>query len=229
MFTGIIEERGQIISVLPAGGITRLEIRAARVLEDLEIGGSVAVNGACLSATRIATASFTVEAIPETMRRTNLGRLEPGSSVNLERSLRLGSRLEGHWVQGHVDAVCRVVSRRREADRSERFDLELPGPTAPYVVEKGSVALDGISLTVGEVGEATFAVYLIPHTLEVTTLGERRVGDLVNLEVDILAKYVERLLAAGRIEGRDAGAADRGPGAPPTGGGGIAALLGGGQ
>jgi riboflavin synthase len=224
MFTGIIEERGEIAAVSPAGGVTRLDIRARQVLGDLAIGGSVAVNGACLSATAIGDRLFTVEAIPETMRRTNLGELRPGSAVNLERSLRLGGRLEGHWVQGHVDAVTRVVGRRREADRSERFEFELPAAQARYVVEKGSVALDGISLTVGEVGESTFAVYLIPHTLEVTTLGTRQPGDRLNLEVDILAKYVERLMASGRIE---APAANDNDARPPAGGG-IAAFLNGG-
>lgn len=217
MFTGIIEEQGEIAGMQQAGGVTHLEILAERVLSDLEIGGSVAVNGACLSATRIAGHSFTADAIPETMRRTNLGDLRPGAKVNLERSLALGSRLEGHWVQGHVDAVTRVVGRRREGDRSERFEFELPGALSRYVVEKGSVALDGISLTVGEVSDTGFAVYLIPHTLEITTLGGRQIGSRVNLEVDILAKYVERLLSQGRIE----------PGArrDPATGGGLAAFL----
>jgi len=159
------------------------------------VGGSVAVNGACLTATTIGSRSFTVEAIPETMRRTNLHLLRPGARVNLERALALGSRLEGHWVQGHVDAVVRVLTRQAEGDRSVRFEFELPAEVARYLVTKGSVTLDGISLTVGEVGTASFAVYLIPHTLAVTTLGERQPGSLVNLEVDILAKYVERLQA----------------------------------
>ncbi len=207
MFTGIIEEQGVIGAVSQVGGVTRIEIGASLVLEDLVIGGSVAVNGTCLTATTIGSRSFTVEAIPETMRRTNLHLLRTGVRVNLERALALGSRLEGHWVQGHVDAVTRVLSRRTEGDRSVRFEFELPAELARYLVKKGSVTLDGISLTVGEVGAGSFAVYLIPHTLDITTLGERQPGGLVNLEVDILAKYVERLLSSPGDARRSAAAA----------------------
>jgi riboflavin synthase len=203
------------------GGVTQLEIRAQRVLADLEIGGSVAVNGACLSATSISEGSLTVDVIPETLRRTNLHQLRPGSAVNLERSLALGDRIEGHWVQGHVDAVTRLRSRRTEADRSERFEFELPADLAKYVVEKGSITLDGISLTVGEVDEESFAVYLIPHTLALTTLRERQPGSLINLEVDILAKYVERLLQSRSAAGRPPGRGEM----PEAAGRGIGALL----
>ncbi|MGD8395912.1 MAG: riboflavin synthase [Candidatus Eiseniibacteriota bacterium] len=227
MFTGIIEEVGTIGGMQPAGGVTRLDIRARGVVADLTLGGSVAVNGCCLSAVEVGDAGFSVEAIPETLRRTNLGGLRVGARVNLERSLRMGARLEGHWVQGHVDAVVRLRGRRREGERSERFEFELPAAVRPYVVEKGSVGLDGTSLTVGEVTPDGFAVYLIPHTLVVTTLGDRRPGDRVNLEVDILAKYVERLLEAGRVEPRGgAGRTASRRGAPhDDGGGGLAALL----
>lgn len=210
MFTGVVQERGRIAAVLERGGLTRLEIEADAVLGDLAVGGSLAVNGACLTATAVGPRTVTVEAVPETLRRTNLAALASGARVNLERPLAVGGRLEGHWVQGHVDAVARVRGRRPEAEGAERLEIELPAGLARYVVEKGSIAVDGVSLTVGEVGDGAFAVYLIPHTLSATTLGERHPGQLVNLEADILAKHLERLLAAGSRAAAPAAAAASG-------------------
>jgi riboflavin synthase len=162
--------------------------------EGFSIGDSLAVDGVCLTITGMGERDVSCQAITETLRRTTLGRLQPGSRVNLERPLQVGGRLGGHWVQGHVDGRARIDEREREGE-SERFGLELLTPDLiRYVVPKGSVAVDGVSLTVGAVDDARFTVYLIPHTLDITVLGDRRPGDEVNVEVDILAKYVEHLL-----------------------------------
>lgn len=194
MFTGIVEEIGTVESLAQAGGGYQLKVRARKVVEDLKPGDSVAVNGTCLTITRFDSGSFTVGLSPETLRRTNLGEVRSGDRVNLERALRPTDRMGGHYVQGHVDGVGVVAERRREADAlAVRFTL--PGELSRYVVEKGFVAVDGVSLTVTGCGEGWFTVSLIPFTQQAVTLGEKAVGEKVNLEVDIMAKYVESFLA----------------------------------
>lgn len=203
MFTGIIEELGRVRSVEPNEGGSRLRIEAGRGPADLEIGGSVAVNGCCLTAVEIGDGAFSADCVTETLRRTSLGDLSEGDPVNLERPLRADGRLDGHVVQGHVDGVGTLAGRDPLPDGS--FDLRVSAPAAllRYVVEKGAIAVDGVSLTVAAVDETGFTVALIPHTAEVTTLGYKETGDPVNLEVDILAKYVERLMQAGVAGGTE--------------------------
>ena len=163
------------------------------MLEGLEVGDSVSVNGACLTATELGPESFSVDVVPETLRRTNLGSLSEGSPVNLERGVRAGGRLDGHIVQGHVDGTGRIESIREDGD-AVMVSIEAGPSIMRYVVEKGFVALDGVSLTIVGCDEERFSVTIIPHTRERTTLGIRKPGDEVNIEVDILAKYVERLI-----------------------------------
>ncbi len=182
MFTGIVEELGRLSS---RDG-SRFTFAADLVTVDAETGGSIAVNGCCLTIVDIGAGWWGADVVDETLSRTNLGDLRPGDAVNLERPVRLNDRLAGHLVQGHVDAVGEVVAAAPE--------LAVRAPHTRYIVEKGSVAVDGVSLTVVEVAEDRFRVAVIPHTAEVTTLGQVRPGDTVNLEFDILAKYVERLL-----------------------------------
>ena len=205
MFTGIIEELGTVRAIERRAGGARVEIECHDVLDDAVIGASIAVNGCCLTVVEVGADErgaswWAAEAQPETLDRTTLGGLGVGDRVNLERPLRLADRLGGHLVQGHVDGVGTVVGRRPEPDGSTRVDLEIPRDLARYVVEKGSLALDGVSLTVTDVtdnGAGTrVGVALIPHTLAVTTFGSREPGQAVNVEVDLMAKYVERL--AGR-------------------------------
>ncbi|HET7768670.1 MAG TPA: riboflavin synthase [Chloroflexota bacterium] len=197
MFTGVVEELGTVRSVTPNATGARLEIAAERVLEDAAIGASIAVNGCCLTVVALGDRLWAADAVEETLRRTCLGALRPGDRVNLERPVRLADRLGGHLVQGHVDAVGTLLERAALPDGSARVRIGAPPAVLRYVVEKGSVAVDGVSLTVtdanGVYGEG-FGVALIPHTLSVTTLGIKRVGDSVNLEADLIAKYVERLL-----------------------------------
>lgn len=185
MFTGIVEEMGRVRARLQSG---RFQIGAEVVLDDLHVGDSVAHNGCCLTVVEMGERWYAVEAVAETLLRTNLGDLRPGDRLNLERPVRLDHRLGGHLVQGHVDAVGQVVTPA--PDLRVRMPLHL----ARYVVDKGSIAVDGCSLTVVAAEDDTFTVAVIPHTAEVTTLGRRGVGDRVNLEVDVLAKYVERLM-----------------------------------
>lgn len=197
VFTGIVEGMGEVRGVAPEPGGVRLTLALPPAIGRLAAGGSLAVDGACLTVVEAGPGQVACQAIAETLRRTTLGRLRPGARVNLERPLEVGGRLEGHWVQGHVDGRARVVERAPEGE-SVRFGLELLDPAlSRYVVAKGSIAIDGVSLTVGEIHGARFTVYLIPHTLAVTTLGERRPADEVNVEVDILAKYLEHLIGRG--------------------------------
>lgn len=191
MFTGIVEEVGTVVEVTPGG----LTIGASRVLEGLGLGDSVSVNGACLTATGLGPGSFSVDVVPETLRRTNLGSLAEGSPVNLERGVRAGGRLDGHIVQGHVDGTGNIESISEDGD-AVMVSIEAGPSIMRYVVEKGFVALDGVSLTIVGCDEERFSVTIIPHTRESTTLGIRKPGDDVNIEVDILAKYVERLIHA---------------------------------
>ena len=194
MFTGLVEEVGTVRSVTPVGDGARVVIDAALVLEDATLGASIAVNGCCLTVVEFDDTSWAADAVPETLDRTNIGSLQPGDLVNLERPLAANGRYGGHVVQGHVDATAAVSSIDELDDGSFRFVFELPPSLSNYVVEKGSVAIDGISLTVAEVAPTTFSIAIIPHTHEVTTLGRRSVGDRVNVEADVLAKYVERLV-----------------------------------
>lgn len=188
MFTGIVEEVGWVTQVKP----NRLSVRASVVMEDLKLGDSIAVNGVCLTVTERRGNEFSVDLMPETLRRTDLGRLTPGGPVNLERALAFGQRMGGHLVEGHVDATGEVLSVRQEGD-ALLMEFSAPASLMPYLVEKGFVAVDGASLTVVAVSEGSFLVSLVQYTQEHTVLGSRRVGDAVNLEVDIIAKYVERL------------------------------------
>jgi riboflavin synthase len=196
MFTGIVEGTGTVaaLAVAAGGGGARLEVEAAFLAGDLRPGESVAVNGCCLTVAEPTPGGFAADLVAETLRRTALGGLAAGDAVNLERPTVLGGRLGGHLVQGHVDGVARVLERQPVGDGQE-VKIELPEDLERYVVEKGSIAVDGVSLTVAGVGPGWFAVALVPHTLEVTTLGRRRPGDPVQLEVDVVAKYVERLVA----------------------------------
>jgi len=196
MFTGIVEGTGTVAALAAADDASgaRLEVEAPFLAGDLRPGESVAVNGCCLTVAQATAAGFAADLVAETLRRTALGGLAAGDLVNLERPMALGGRLGGHLVQGHVDGVARVLDRTAAGDGQE-VRIELPTELERYVVEKGSVAVDGVSLTVAGVGPGWFAVALVPHTLEVTTLGRRRPGDPVQLEVDVVAKYVERLVA----------------------------------
>lgn len=189
MFTGIVETKGRVISA----GEGTLHISAPG-LDDLALGGSVSVSGACLSVTGFIEGGFTVDLVQETLRRTNLGRLVPGSRVNLERPVFASSRLDGHIVQGHVDGTASVVGITEEGN-SKLIEMKLPSRLARYMVEKGFVAVDGVSLTIVDCGQNWLSVSIIPITSTVTTLGDLEIGDDVNIEIDILAKYVERLAA----------------------------------
>jgi len=192
LFTGIVEEVGKVRAVGPGS----LAVSATKVVEKTGLGDSIAVNGACLTVSAMDPASFSVDVMPETLRRTNLGLLRPGSKVNLERALSVGGRLGGHFVQGHVDATGRVMTLKAEGPAViARFAA--PPEVLRYVVEKGFIAVDGVSLTVISHDSTSLSVSLVGYTLKQTTLGGRQVGDTVNLEVDIMAKYVEKL-AGGR-------------------------------
>ncbi|HMM48506.1 MAG TPA: riboflavin synthase [Miltoncostaeaceae bacterium] len=192
MFTGLVEEQGRIISVSPNEAGARIEIGAHAVLDGLALGDSVAVNGACLTAVTIDADRFAVDAVAETLRRTALGRLRAGETVNLERALVAGDRLDGHIVQGHIDGTGRVRSVRPEGE-SAIVEITAAPDLLRYIVEKGSIAVDGISLTVAGRTADAFTVALIPHTMRATTLGPQAQGRTVNLEVDVLAKYVAAL------------------------------------
>jgi len=196
MFTGIVEELGRVaaIQALPDNAI-RITIEGPTVLSDANLGDSICVNGVCLTVAEQNGDQFTADVMSETINRTTIGDLLAGSQVNLERPVTLATRLGGHLVQGHVDAVGEVSAR----EHSENWDVVTitpPKELLKYVVEKGSITIDGTSLTVSAVTDSTFSVSLIPATLEKTTLGIRQIGDRVNLEVDVLAKYVEKLVAA---------------------------------
>ena len=187
MFSGIVEEKGQVVSF----DGERLEVRASDVLPSLEVSGSVAVSGVCLTVIENVEGGFVVEVMPETRERTNFDRLDAGDDVNLERPLRYGGDVGGHFVQGHVDGVATVESITPDGN-SIRIWLNTDESIIKYVVEKGFIALDGISLTITEVSDTAFSVAIIPYTKEHTTLGSRNPGDSVNVEVDITAKYIER-------------------------------------
>jgi len=195
MFTGIVAHKGTVVDVVDEAGVRRLTVEAG-LLADLTVGDSIAVNGVCLTAVAVQDSRIDVEVVRETLSRSNLGAVQPGDPVNLERPMSAQGRFDGHIVQGHVDGVGTVSQVVSDGD-DRRLTIRVPTGLARFIVEKGSITVDGVSLTVTGVGSDQFEVALIPHTLEVTTLGLRKEGDPVNLEVDIIAKYVERLLGAG--------------------------------
>ena len=197
MFTGIVEEMGQVESVQRGRQSAILTIRAKTVLEGTKIGDSIAVNGVCLTVTSLSPDRFTADVMHETLNRSALAQLSVGSPVNLERAMAADGRFGGHIVSGHIDGTGRITSTRRD-DVAVWYDIEAPEAITRYVVEKGSIAIDGVSLTVARVSENGFSISMIPHTADVTALGRKRAGDIVNLECDIIGKYVERLLSSGR-------------------------------
>lgn len=199
MFTGIVEELGEVVAVENLGDSSRFRLRGPLVTEGARHGDSIAVNGVCLTVVETGGGEFTADVMAETLTRSCLGALTTGSRVNLERPMALGGRLGGHLVQGHVDGTG-VIESRTPGEHWELVRVRLPHGLARYLVEKGSVTVDGVSLTVVEAGEEHFTISLIPTTLDLTTLGLKKPGDPVNLEVDVLAKYVERLLGGGRTE-----------------------------
>jgi riboflavin synthase len=208
MFTGIVEEVGEVRRVsggsLDGTDVVRFDIAGPVVSDGTRHGESISVNGVCLTAVEVTGESFSVELVPETLRRSSLSAVRDGTRVNLERAMASGQRFGGHIVQGHVDGVATVVAHH-VGDRTAEIEFDLPAGLSKYVVEKGSITVDGVSLTVASLTGDRFSVALIPTTLADTTLGDRQPGDTVNIEVDVLAKYVERLLA-GYLPGQPAGA-----------------------
>lgn len=198
MFTGIIEELGRVMAIEQGAASASLRVRGALVTSDAALGDSIAVNGVCLTVTAIDGDEFAADVMQETLLRSSLGALHAGSPVNLERPLTLASRLGGHLVQGHVDATASLLGRT-PGENWEAVRFELPTSVSRYVVEKGSITVDGVSLTVSDLGDDWFAVSLIPTTLQLTTLGSKQSGELVNLEVDVIAKYVERMMPGGQL------------------------------
>jgi riboflavin synthase len=194
MFTGIVEELGAVAAIEPGEDSARLTVRGPLVTADATHGASIAVNGVCLTVVSHDDGEFTVDVMAETLRRSGLGALRTGDRVNLERAMAAGGRFGGHIVQGHVDGTGQILDRQ-PGDRWEVVRFSLPEDLARYVVEKGSITVDGVSLTVAGVDDSSFTVSLIPTTLDLTTLGHKEIGEPVNLEVDVLAKYVERLLS----------------------------------
>ena len=199
MFTGIVRELGRVEAVDGGGAGVRLRVLAHETAGKTALGDSVAVNGVCLTAVGVSGGVLAFDAVPETLRRTTLGRLRRGEAVNVEPALRAGEPLGGHIVQGHVDGVGAVRSLEPEGD-GMRLELQTPPEILRYCVEKGSIAVEGVSLTIAGLGAGTLSIALVPHTLEATTLGRLEPGDPVNLEADVLAKHVERLLE-GRLSG----------------------------
>lgn len=202
MFTGIIEEVGHVKSLHRGAKSFTLEVEAEKVLEGTLVGDSIATNGVCLTVTSLTGHGFTADVMPETVSRTALGELVSGSPVNLERALSLQTRLGGHIVSGHIDGTGRIADRRQD-DTALWLTIECDSKLLRYIIEKGSVTLQGVSLTVARVDARSFAVSLIPHTQAATTLHRAKVGDLVNIENDIIAKYVEKLLGKGPDNGSD--------------------------
>jgi riboflavin synthase len=198
MFTGIVEAKGEIVSLTPKGGDMTLRIRTGALdLADVQLGDSIAVNGVCLTVVTLPGDGFTADVSGETLRLTSLGSLRAGSAVNLEKALTPTTRLGGHLVSGHVDGLGEVVSMKPDA-RSIRFDIRAPDALAKYIAQKGSITVDGISLTVNEVNGAVFSLNIVPHTQQMTTIADWKPGSKVNLEVDVIARYLERLLMGER-------------------------------
>ena len=193
MFTGIVEELGVVSGRQHADGSVVLVIKGNKVLDDLKEGDSIAVNGVCLTVTGISSTGFYADVMPETLRRTNLFQLKNGDKVNLERALPVGGRLGGHFVSGHIDGTGIILAEKKEGN-ARVITISAPEQVARYVVEKGSIAIDGISLTIVKMERNAFSVSLVPHTAQFTTLGFKKPGDTVNLEADMLVKYIEKLL-----------------------------------
>lgn len=196
MFTGLVEELGHVQRLQRQGSLQRMDIAAQKVLEGMAIGDSVNIDGACQTVVAFDAHSFSVETVPETLSRTTLGKFQSGRTVNLERAMRLGDRLGGHIVQGHVDEVGQVTTIEQSGGEW-RIRISTPASLHPYIAGKGSITVDGISLTVAEVDAGGFTIAVIPHTFDNTVLSQRSIGDDVNLEVDVIARYIERLLHAG--------------------------------
>ena len=203
MFTGIVEELGSVAGIEDQGDALRLTIHAEHVLSDAGLGDSISVNGCCLTIAERDGDTWTADVMQETLDKTSLAGVQPGDKVNLERAVTPTTRLGGHIVQGHVDGVG-IIASRSPSEHWEVVEIEMPGDLAKYMVDKGSITVDGVSLTVVEAKDDRFTVSLIPETLARTTLGTRQPGDRVNLEVDVIAKHVEKLLNAGHIPGKDA-------------------------
>lgn len=193
MFSGIVEEMGSVHQTTRSGLAIRMTIHAEKVMEGLSEGESIAVNGACLTALDIQPDGFSVDISPETGRVTNLGALKAGEAVNLERAMRLSDRLNGHLVSGHIDGVG-LIRGKRDEENAVILSVEAPAEILRHTIQKGSITIDGVSMTVNDLTERALTVSIIPHTARVTTLGEKRVGATVNLESDLIGKYVERLL-----------------------------------
>ena len=193
MFSGIIEELGRVRSITPVGEALRLCVTAAEVSQGVKVSDSVAVNGVCLTVTEVSPATVCFDVIPETLSKTSLGQLGPGSPVNLERAMRVGDRLGGHFVQGHVDATGEVINVYTEGEWY-MITVRAPEEVRPYLIPHGSISMDGVSLTVARLAGDEFTVALIPHTLKLTNLGDKKPGDLVNLEGDMIGKYVLTLI-----------------------------------
>lgn len=208
MFSGIVEQIGRIIRLSPRSAHTRLELDAGSLLENSLPGASVAINGACLTLTETRAGLAAFDVVPETLRLTNLGALRSGDLVNVERSLRVGDRIDGHFVQGHIDGLGRIVSNGADSG-GWSLSIAAPRELTPFLVRKGSITIDGVSLTIASVSGDTFSVALIPTTLERTTLGQRRAGDAVNLETDILARLI-----VSRLDAHIRGGAPAAPEAP---------------
>jgi riboflavin synthase len=194
MFTGIIEEIGQIQELRSSGESMVMKISASRILEDVHLGDSIAVNGVCLTVTSFSSSSFTVDVMPETVKATSLQGLGRGSSVNLERAMSANGRFGGHFVSGHVDGTGRILTKKPEYN-AVYFRIGIKPELRHYMVEKGSVAVDGTSLTIFAVDEEGFTISLIPHTMEETIIGSKDVGDVVNIECDMVGKYIEQFIA----------------------------------
>lgn len=200
MFTGIVEEMGTVRRLNQSPNRCELELSAAKVLEGTQIGDSIAVNGVCLTVIRMDKDHFTADVMPETLRRSNLGQLKTGSKVNLERAMAADGRFGGHIVSGHVDGTGRIVEVKKD-DNAIWYTIQAIPQLMRYIVEKGSVTIDGISLTVAKVAEDNFSISAIPHTVSQTVLKDKKVGAVVNLETDIIGKYVEKLLFKGQSDG----------------------------
>lgn len=213
MFTGIVEECGEVVDVEQLPNAARLTVAGPIVTSDAKHGDSIAINGVCLTVVTVSGGRFTADVVHETLQRSSMAKIHAGDRVNLERAMSAGQRLGGHIMQGHVDGTGVFLSR----DEAGLTRFAIPARLAKYVVEKGSIAIDGISLTVVEAGSDYFSVALIPTTLEVTTLGDREPGDLVNIEVDVLAKYVERLATPHLARIGVAAGEDNGHGGETTG------------
>ena len=195
MFTGLIEEIGVVQSIKKSAKSARITIKADIVLEGIRLGDSISTNGVCLTATEFSAKSFTVDVMAETMRRSNLNNFSPGQEVNLERAMKLGDRLGGHIVSGHIDGLGTIANYENE-DNAVWITISTDPEILKYIVQKGSIAIDGVSLTVAYVDESVFKVSIIPHTKDATTLLRRKVGNEVNLECDIVGKYIEKLMGA---------------------------------